>query len=393
MALSPQFIKNPFLWQALVSAEAPERNDPVPGGAWRTVFLGKVSDKGGVIESLWLIPLGSHPATTLRLWLRKPSDVVPQLLREFAIAAATLTNSSASQLPVTLPNLLMPPYSQGLRLGAGAEIYVSLGIAAAPGFQVGAQGGHYGEIPVFAPPTVDPAPLDSATQAFLTAAGITDSVLVTAINNLVLGLKSNGTWGKKIAIYPLVGGTSSSCIVNLKSPGTFDLTISGTFAFAASGVTGGGPNTLSTGIDLSILDSASCSLSIYLRDAVNTFSGHIGADTGQGLFMGLNWGDGNYKIRYGFNELSGAGSPVGLNTMSRFSGDLNYFRNGSAVASSSPGAPSFDPGLLYVLGSSGGSSSSAEAAYADVGAGLSTGEMAADYATIQAFQTALSRQV
>jgi hypothetical protein len=144
MAVTPQFIEIPFLWQARVSGQAPARDNPAPSGTLQAVFLGVASAQGAVIESLWAVALGTFADTTLRLWLKRPGDSIPYLLRETAIAAATLTDTSASLTAIPLPDILAPASSDGLRLGASVELYVSLGVAATPGFHICAQGGHYG---------------------------------------------------------------------------------------------------------------------------------------------------------------------------------------------------------------------------------------------------------
>ena len=60
-------------------------------------------------------------------------------------------------------------------------------------------------------PAVDPD-----AQAFITAASITDPTQQIAINQLVVDLKGYNIWSKMKAIYPYVGGTSTSTSYNLK---------------------------------------------------------------------------------------------------------------------------------------------------------------------------------
>jgi len=61
-------------------------------------------------------------------------------------------------------------------------------------------------------------PIDTDAQAFITAATITDSTQQSAINQLVLDLKSANIWNKMKAIYPFVGGTASKHRFNLRNP-------------------------------------------------------------------------------------------------------------------------------------------------------------------------------
>jgi hypothetical protein len=86
--------------------------------------------------------------------------------------------------------------------------------------------------------------LDPDAQAFLTAAGITDATITSAINDLVISLKADGIWSKMIAIYPLVGGTASTHKWNLKDPrdldAAFRLTFVGSPTHSSDGIQGNG---------------------------------------------------------------------------------------------------------------------------------------------------------
>ena len=65
---------------------------------------------------------------------------------------------------------------------------------------------------------VDPNALDADVRLFVDAANLIDESQITAIDNFVLGLKSNNLWSKMVAIYPYVGGTLASHKFNLKDP-------------------------------------------------------------------------------------------------------------------------------------------------------------------------------
>ena len=89
--------------------------------------------------------------------------------------------------------------------------------------------------------------LDPDAQAFLTATGITDATITTAINDLVLDLKSNSLWTKMQIVYPFVGGTATTHKYNLKDPqdtdAAFRMTFNGGWTHDANGVKGNGTNT------------------------------------------------------------------------------------------------------------------------------------------------------
>ena len=60
--------------------------------------------------------------------------------------------------------------------------------------------------------------LDPDCQAFLTATGISDPTISTAICVFVAALKTAGIWDKSYCLYPFVGGTADTHHYNLKDP-------------------------------------------------------------------------------------------------------------------------------------------------------------------------------
>ena len=79
-------------------------------------------------------------------------------------------------------------------------------------------------------------------DAFIKAAGITDSTQQTAIKTLVNDLNGYGLWSKMKAIYPMVGGTATSHSYNLKDTTKFQITWNGGLTHDSNGVTGNGTN-------------------------------------------------------------------------------------------------------------------------------------------------------
>ena len=59
---------------------------------------------------------------------------------------------------------------------------------------------------------------DADALAFMTAASITDNTQKTAINTLVIDLKTANIWTKMKALYPFVGGSAAQHRFNLKDP-------------------------------------------------------------------------------------------------------------------------------------------------------------------------------
>lgn len=102
---------------------------------------------------------------------------------------------------------------------------------------------YYGNVEVN-PGIVVPS-TDPDAQAFIDVTGITGTD-ATAINTLVVDLKSYSIWNKFYSIYPFVGGTATTCKYNLKDPqdtnAAFRLTFGnpGNFIFNNMGVSGSG---------------------------------------------------------------------------------------------------------------------------------------------------------
>ena len=88
--------------------------------------------------------------------------------------------------------------------------------------------------------------IDPDAEAFLLAAEITDDTEISAINQLVIDLKNNNLWTKMRAVYPFVGGTSTTHKFNLKDPRDLDvayrLTFSGGIVHSSTGVLPNGTN-------------------------------------------------------------------------------------------------------------------------------------------------------
>lgn len=88
--------------------------------------------------------------------------------------------------------------------------------------------------------------LDPDAVIFLNVANITDSTISTAINTLVVDLKSYGIWTKMKAVYPFVGGTADTHKWNLKDPRDLDeafrLTFLGGITHSTGGIQGNGIN-------------------------------------------------------------------------------------------------------------------------------------------------------
>lgn len=89
-----------------------------------------------------------------------------------------------------------------------------------------------------------PSSEDANSTSFFTATGITDATIKLAINQLVYRLKYYGLWAKIKACYPIVGGSATTHMYNLKDPqntnGAFRLNFSGGWTHSGNGMESNG---------------------------------------------------------------------------------------------------------------------------------------------------------
>jgi hypothetical protein len=119
--------------------------------------------------------------------------------------------------------------------------------------------------------TTTTSAIDPNAAAFLNIAGISDPTISTAVNNLVVGMKSQGIWDRMYAIYPFVGGTRNSSKWNLKDTATFELNqIGTTWTYDSNGVKSNPESSISkNALDTGFIPNASnlndLSLGVYSR--------------------------------------------------------------------------------------------------------------------------------
>lgn len=246
---------------------------------------------------------------------------------------------------------------------------------------------------------------DADASAFFTAASITDSTQKSAVNQLVLDLKSYNIWTKCLAIYPIVGGSASSHSVNLKTPGTYNLTFTTGWTHASTGMTPVSAYA-NTSITTTTIGLNSGSLGFYSRTN-NTFQGgDIGtfdAFSASYIYTYISGSPTNRDYRYtenaGVTRLSSPTRTDGFICVSRTSNTLvKGYRNGSIeVSNNATTATNLGTGNIYLgaFNFYGGSPfySNRELAFGYVSTGLTDTESANFYTAVQAYQTTLSRNV
>ena len=250
---------------------------------------------------------------------------------------------------------------------------------------------------------------DADAQAFITAAAITDATQQAAIDTLVKGMKADGIWTKMKAIYPFVGGTATTHKWNLKDPrdldAAFRLVFNGGWTHSSTGATPNGTNGYADTYlaPSSVLALNSASLSIYSRTNNITDNYDIGSSTPAytspfALGMRTNSTDGVYFVNDFSPFVVASTDSLGLHTISRLvSGEMKLNRNAntrqtltknSIVINSLP----ISIGALN-LGGTIARYANRQYAFAHVADGLTDTEASNLYTRVQAFQTALSRQV
>lgn len=252
-------------------------------------------------------------------------------------------------------------------------------------------------------------PTDADAQAFITAAGITDATQQSAINTLVTDLKGYGIWTKMKAIYPFVGGTSSTHKWNLKDPrdldAAFRLVFSGGITHSSTGVLFNGINGIG---DTKFIPSSqytnnlSASMGFYSPTLAGNTQISMGGDSAGTGFNLMNkfYNVGNNYIGRAFireiipaTQLSNTGftyiSRNGDTSLKLYFDGVSVFQNTTSESSTSRPTVS-----VYLGGLNGGTQrTSQEFSFAFIGDALNDTEAANFYTAVQAYQTTLSRNV
>jgi hypothetical protein len=251
---------------------------------------------------------------------------------------------------------------------------------------------------------------DADAQAFITSAAITNATQQNAINTLVIGLKADGLWTKMKAIYPFVGGSASSHKFNLKDPrdlnAAFRLTFNGGWTHSSTGALPNGTNgyaetflTPSTALSLN-----NSHLSFYSRSNV---AGYAGCAIGSinGSFTSANQIFIRFTDNLFYTNIDNTSfitysntNTTGYYITSRTASNLiKTFKNNSLMGSSIVPSVLLNNASIFISARSDGGApvvfDNKECAFASIGDGLTDTEAANFYTRVQAFQTALSRQL
>jgi hypothetical protein len=250
---------------------------------------------------------------------------------------------------------------------------------------------------IFAP-SVDPD-----AQAFITAAAITDPTQQAAINQLVVDLKGYSIWTKFKAIYPIVGGTASSHAVNLKTPGTYNLSFQTGWTHSSTGMTPNGATFANTFLAPSTnLSLNSTHISGYIRTNSVSHAPMLSSENAgsydNGLYIWPLQNQGLYSVRINDNTSTFATVTYdirGLHLATRTASNVKKYRvNTTEIFNSGVSSTALNTSSIYIGASRNNANYySNQIAFNSIGDGLTDTEAANFYTAVQAYQTTLSRQV
>ena len=256
---------------------------------------------------------------------------------------------------------------------------------------------------------------DPDAQAFVTAADIQDQVQANAVNTLVIGMKAQGLWTKTKAVYPMVGGTATSHMYNLKDPRNLDaafrLSFSGSWVHSSTGALPNGTNAYAdTFLNPSIVinDNNDGHLSYYSRTnntGINAIEIGCG-DSTTSFDMVLKFGGGNVAgaciNMYDTNVFTNTARTDGFYVASQNNvNDIrNLYRNTTSLATQNVAQNLTPTNYTVFIGARNGAFigtptffTNRECAFASVGNGLSATDVTNLYNLTQQFQTTLGRQI
>lgn len=244
--------------------------------------------------------------------------------------------------------------------------------------------------------------VDPDAQAFITAAGITDPTQQGAINTLVVDLKGYSIWTKFKAIYPIVGGSASSHAVNLKTPGTFNLSFTTGWTHASTGMTPNGTSAYAdTGFNplTQSLPRNSASMGVYNRTDTLTTGAH-GQRVSNIFEIFERWTN---NTAYCYINDGGAGfQATNLDSRGLFQGSRTALSSirlniNTAQYTGTQASTGDSNGNLWIGASNNGGVgtffNNRQIAFFYIGEGFNNTEMQNIYTRVQAYQTTLSRNI
>jgi hypothetical protein len=247
------------------------------------------------------------------------------------------------------------------------------------------------------------AAVDPDAQAFITAAAITDPTQQAAINTLVVDLKGYSIWSKMKALYPMVGGTSSTHKWNLKDPRDLDaayrLVFNGGWTHSSTGATPNGTNGYADTKFPTNLFSSANNFGIGSYTRTNTTTGaEIGVFNPDQRYIGSNLTNNAYfGIGTGFLSASNTDSKGFWQVHRTSSSVVKVFKNSSVFLSGTTGAGTLNTREIFIgaLNDNGAGNfyTGKEIALSFISDGLTDTDATNLNSRVTTFQTALNRNI
>jgi hypothetical protein len=254
---------------------------------------------------------------------------------------------------------------------------------------------------------------DADAQAFITAAAITDATQQAAINTLVLDLKTYSIWDKLKALYPMVGGTSSTHKFNLKDPRDLDAAFRGVFVggwtHTSNGATPNGTNAyMDTKLTPSAVLTNNMNIGYYSRTDQNALvttcdMGSVSGPSGPDYLMllprlnNVSWysviENGTYTTIADTNSAAFYIASRNGTTVKGFKNGTNVVTRTGITAQIKPNGPIYLGAINWHAIPSAGWYSSRQCALAFIADNLSDTENVNFSTAVQTFQTTLGRQI
>ncbi len=261
---------------------------------------------------------------------------------------------------------------------------------------------------------VDPSSYDADAQIYFAAVsaagGTLSAIEKDAFSNYVAGLKTDGNWSKLKLLYPFMGGNAASNAINAKSPGTYNITWSGTVTHSATGVdfdgtTGYGNTNFDASSGMSDINSSH--LSLYVMENVQAVGQY--ADIGflngttSGWFTQIKRNDGTLYFDCGTSasrvSVAGNTNAIGYYVESRTSSTLStVYKDGSSFGSNSSAntATHGNFNIKMLVGALNTATvpanySARKLGFVTIGDGLSSGEADNMDSRFQTFKTAVGK--
>jgi len=253
------------------------------------------------------------------------------------------------------------------------------------------------------------AATDADAQAFITAAGITDATQKSAVNQLVLDLKSYSIWTKMKAIYPIVGGSATTHKWNLKDPRDLDaayrLTFTTGWTHSSTGMTPNGTSAFADTFFIPSIDTDGTShYSFYSRTdvAANAIVFGTNASGPNYFYTTLNPRNTSNQCTSAINENTGEvfanTSSLGLFITNRqASNDYDVWINSTKKINTIKASLGRSAFKLYLGALNGAGTASNysinQCAFFSAGLPLTDAEASNFYTAVQNYNTTLGRQV